>query len=278
MLGIDMENAYGCSVHGGGDVPCFSVGADGSNAVTDPGHSMDPPEDDWANVLTERGGWIQCGKAVLGARHRWQTDRQRRSVVGGAKRTLRIPLERTFPPWGLALRASLAIRTPSPCLEMCVCVNQRRGSGCCALSCPTTATDCEWTSVACGSSLWRSHVFSGLCFFRGGGEVVFFMGLCFCWREGTLCSAHFRHTCAHHDDTSTHVNSSALFKTDYKSSHTCPITLQLHITGHRVEHVSKLGWLRNLVADEGKWERALSFSLLWCCLGHQQSWRVCRNS
>ena len=72
--------------------------------------------------------------------------------------------------------------------------------------------------------------------------------------------------CAHHDDTSTHVDCSALFKADYKeSSHTCPLTLPLHITWQRVERVSKLGWWRGLVADDGQWERALSFSLSWCC-------------
>ena len=79
-----------------------------------------------------------------------------------------------------------------------------------------------------------------------------------------LCTL-LSHLCAHHDDTSTHVDCSALFKTDYKeSSRTCPPTLQLHITLHCVERVSKLGWWRSLVADDGQWERALSFSLSWC--------------
>ena len=37
--------------------------------------------------------------------------------------------------------------------------------------------------------------------------------------------------CAHYDDTSTHLDCSAMFKTDRKkSSHTCPLTLQLRIT------------------------------------------------
>ena len=31
------------------------------------------------------------------------------------------------------------------------------------------------------------------------------------------------------------------------------------------------------VADDGLWERRLSVSPLWWCLGHQQSWRACRN-
>ena len=56
-------------------------------------------------------------------------------------------------------------------------------------------------------------------------------------------SVHFHsQLCAHHDDTSTHVHCSALFKTDFKaSSHTCPLTLQFHSTWLRVERVSKLG-------------------------------------
>ena len=53
-------------------------------------------------------------------------------------------------------------------------------------------------------------------------------------RGGVLvfCTLHTRHI-----DT----DCSALLKTDNKSSHTHPLTLQLHITWHCVERVSKLG-------------------------------------
>ena len=85
--------------------------------------------------------------------------------------------------------------------------------------------------------------------------------------------------CAHHVDTSTRVDCSALFKTYCEEpSHICPLTLPLRITWHCVDRVSKHGWWWSLVADDGQWERALSSLLSWCCPGHQQTWTDCKIS
>ena len=95
----------------------------------------------------------------------------------------------------------------------------------------------------------------------------------------SLYSVHCHHNCVHilmsHRHMLTVVPCSRLTT---KSHHTCPLTLQLHITWHRVERVSKLGWWRSLVADDGQWERALSLSPLSWCLGRQQEWKACRIS
>ena len=101
---------------------------------------------------------------------------------------------------------------------------------------------CEQEFDMCSSVQSRvKSLFAPIGSLAGSVFIAYFTMVPFLCSFSLLYSVHFHHSCvAHHDETSTRVDCSALFKTDQESAHTCPLTLQLRITRHCVGMGGKL--------------------------------------